>query len=133
VQMSTLYFGASVAGGTFPAEIWHDYMDKAKGKYCGGFKPPKTPFHSSPFFGKYARGGGPKADDSSTEPSTGVATGPAAEQPSTGAATPDVDPAPDDAAPDQGGDGNGDFDPDKYEAPPQPSPNGDDGGTQAPG
>jgi penicillin-binding protein 1A len=130
VQMSTLYFGASVAGGTFPAEIWHDYMVQAKGKFCGDFQPPKTPFHSGSFFGRYSRGGGPKADDSTVDPSLG----PAAEQPSTGAPAPDDDPAvPDDGTADQGGD-NGDFDPDKYEAPPQPSPGqGDDGGTQAPG
>ncbi len=37
IQMSTLYHGASVAGGTFPAEIWHDYMEQAKGKFCGDF------------------------------------------------------------------------------------------------
>ncbi len=44
IQMSTLYHGASVAGGTFPAEIWGDYMKQAKGKFCGDFSPPKTPF-----------------------------------------------------------------------------------------
>src|SRR3954468_9379054 len=58
IQMKTEYHGGSVAGGTFPAEIWHDYMLKAKGKYCGDFKPPKTPFQASPFFGRYSRSGG---------------------------------------------------------------------------
>ena len=57
-EMTTEYHGGSVAGGTFPAEIWHDYMMKVKGKFCGDFKPPKTPFQSSPFFGKYSRSGG---------------------------------------------------------------------------
>ena len=46
VQMKTEYHGGSVAGGTFPAEIWGDYMKAVKGKFCGDFKPPKTPFSS---------------------------------------------------------------------------------------
>ncbi len=29
--------GVRVAGGTFPAEIWGDYMRVAKGGFCGGF------------------------------------------------------------------------------------------------
>ena len=58
IEMKTEYHGGSVAGGTFPAEIWGDYMKAVKGKFCGDFKPPKTPFHSSPFFGKYSRSGG---------------------------------------------------------------------------
>ena len=53
-QMLGLYYGANVAGGTFPAEIWGTYMKQAKGKFCGDFQPPKTPFSSQPFFGKYA-------------------------------------------------------------------------------
>ncbi len=52
-QMLGLYYGANVAGGTFPAEIWNSYMTKAKGKFCGDFPPPKTPFSAQPFFGKY--------------------------------------------------------------------------------
>ena len=58
IQMKTEYHGGSVAGGTFPAEIWHDYMMKVKGKFCGDFKPPTEPFHATPFFGKYSRSGG---------------------------------------------------------------------------
>src|SRR4051794_4539579 len=50
VEMQTLYYGGPVAGGTFPAEIWAAYMNEAKGKYCGGFTPPKTPFQSTTFF-----------------------------------------------------------------------------------
>ena len=57
-QMLGLYHGANVAGGTFPAEIWGTYMNEAKGKFCGDFTPPKTPFQSQPFFGEYATGGG---------------------------------------------------------------------------
>ena len=41
-------------------------MKSIKGKFCGGFKPAKTPAHFTPFFGKYARGGGRNTGDSST-------------------------------------------------------------------
>ena len=44
VQMYTEYHGGPVAGGTFPAEIWRDYMKQAKGSFCGDFPPPKEPF-----------------------------------------------------------------------------------------
>ena len=64
VQMKTEYHGGSVAGGTFPAEIWSDYMKSVKGKFCGDFKPAKTAAHFTPFFGKYARGGGRNTGDS---------------------------------------------------------------------
>src|SRR3954470_19241707 len=57
-QMLGLYHGANVAGATFPSEIWHTYREAAKGKFCGDFAPPKTPFQSQPFFGKYTAGGG---------------------------------------------------------------------------
>jgi penicillin-binding protein 1A len=50
--------GISVAGGTFPAEIWHKFMGVAKGSYCGDFPTPTTRIAWTPFFGKYATGGG---------------------------------------------------------------------------
>jgi penicillin-binding protein 1A len=34
--------GISVAGGTFPAEIWNKFMTVAKGDYCGDFPRPKS-------------------------------------------------------------------------------------------
>ena len=72
--MKTEYHGGSVAGGTFPAEIWGDYMKSIKGKFCGGFKPAKTAANFTPFFGKYARGGGRNTgDSSSTDPSSAAA------------------------------------------------------------
>jgi penicillin-binding protein 1A len=46
--------GISVAGGTFPAEIWHKFMQVAKGSACGDFKQPSTPMKWSSFFGKYS-------------------------------------------------------------------------------
>src|SRR5215218_9300671 len=47
-----------VAGGTIPAKLWGQYMKKARGKFCGGFPKPKTPFQPRPFFGRYSRGSG---------------------------------------------------------------------------
>jgi penicillin-binding protein 1A len=140
VEMRTLYHGGPVAGATYPAEIWGAYMKQAKGSFCGGFPPPKTPFHAVPFFGKYATGGGKVRgpDSSSTSPnstltplapttsSPGSAPTPAATTPGTGNAN-------------GKGKGNGKgFDPNAYESPPQPepgtqSPDGANGGTQAPG
>jgi penicillin-binding protein 1A len=135
VQMRTLYHGGPVAGGTFPAEIWAAYMKQAKGKYCGDFKPPTTPFHSSPFFGHYATTGGGKGRDLSG----GYSTAPALPQ---GGGVSAPTPAPTQAhAKDKG------FNPETYEAPPQPSPqvqpppqdngngtgDGTGGGAQAPG
>jgi penicillin-binding protein 1A len=63
--------GISVAGGTFPAEIWGAYMQTAKGSDCREFPKPTTPFQGSPFRGAHAgskdtskdngRGGGTSA------------------------------------------------------------------------
>ncbi len=65
--------GIEVAGATFPAQIWHDYMNVAHGSFCGDFAPPKTPFQPQPFFGKYSRTGGSSDTDnynSRTAPAT---------------------------------------------------------------
>jgi penicillin-binding protein 1A len=131
IQMNGLYFGRNVDGGTFPADIWGDYMGRIKGNFCGDFAPPEHPFISSPFYGKYSKSGGSLMEgDDSTDPTTpidptttddtGGATGPD----STGEATPDQ--------------GNGGFDPDQYESTPQPPPDtqapetGNGGGAEAP-
>ena len=58
VEMRSVH-GISVAGGTFPAMIWHDFMNVAKGGFCGDFEQPKTPAAFGSFFGKYARQGAP--------------------------------------------------------------------------
>ncbi len=39
-EMSSVH-GISVAGGTFPAGIWHDYMLTAKDDFCDGFAEPE--------------------------------------------------------------------------------------------
>ena len=54
----TSVHGITVAGGTFPAQIWHDFMSVAHGSYCGSFTPPIHPFQGTPFFGQYASTGG---------------------------------------------------------------------------
>ena len=56
VQMTSVH-GIAVAGGTFPAMIWHDYMNVAHGTDCEPFPQPTEPAQFSPFFGKYASTG----------------------------------------------------------------------------
>ena len=41
--------GIRVAGGTFPAQIWHDFMVVAKRKNCAAFAPPTQPVAFVPF------------------------------------------------------------------------------------
>ena len=142
IEMPTEYHGTSVAGGTFPAEIWGDYMKAIKGRFCGDFKPPKEPFQSSPFFGKYSRSGG-RGTGQDDDPQQQFAPTPVAP-------TPEAEKKPDDggagnnAPADNGngnddgngggnGGGNGNFDPDLYESPPQDAPPAtDQGGAEAP-
>jgi penicillin-binding protein 1A len=124
IYMNSLFFGGPVDGGTFPAMIWSQYMGNAKGKFCGDFPPPKEPFISVPFSGKYSSSGGaaiggelyappapvvpttPTAPTQPTEPSEPDTS----EPDSTG--TPDTPANPD--AP-----GTGGFDPTQYESAPQ--------------
>jgi penicillin-binding protein 1A len=65
--------GEGAAGGTVAAPIWGTYMKSAKGDFCGDFPPPKQPFVSAPFFGKYAKTGvkGNKADGYTVDPNGG--------------------------------------------------------------
>jgi penicillin-binding protein 1A len=74
IQMYNVH-GISVQGGSFPAQIWHDYMMIAKGSYCGDFTPPTTPVVWAPFYGHYATTGapGPQVPTTGTtpNPSTG--------------------------------------------------------------
>jgi penicillin-binding protein 1A len=48
----TSVHGISVAGGTFPAQIWHDFMIVANGE-CGSFPPPTEPAQLAPGGGAY--------------------------------------------------------------------------------
>ncbi|HEX6583726.1 MAG TPA: transglycosylase domain-containing protein [Thermoleophilaceae bacterium] len=56
VSMEATRIG-SVAGGTWPARIWHDFMTTAHGTNCDDFPVPDEPAEFSPFFGKYASTG----------------------------------------------------------------------------
>jgi penicillin-binding protein 1A len=99
--------GISVAGGTFPAMIWHDFMNVAHGSYCEDFPQPTTPFVSSPFYGKYAKSGAP-GDSSVPYGNQFYENG--ATQPG------------DDKKKRDGKSDDKTYDPRLYEAPPQPEP-----------
>ena len=117
VEMSSVQ-GISVAGGTFPAQIWHDYMTVAHGDDCDAFSPPTEPVTFSPFFGKYATTG---------SSGTGTYYG-------------DDDDAADDESTDEDdstGGGAPGFDPRLYDSPPQGAPDvapptADEGGAVSP-
>src|SRR3954470_715894 len=95
VEMTNVH-GISVAGGTFPAEIWHDYMNVAHGSSCDSFQTPTTPARFTTFYGKHSaaglsRYGGNYYYRGGTAPPTG---------------------------------GNGSYPPSLYAQPPQVQPNG---------
>ena len=52
IPMGRLFQGGNVDGGTFPAQIWGQYMKAAAGKYCGKFKVPKEQFEAKRFKSK---------------------------------------------------------------------------------
>ncbi len=63
LRSMTSVHGISVAGGTFPAQIWHDYMQVAlherdvnKGEFCPPFPEPRDPVEWIPFHGSYTSG-----------------------------------------------------------------------------
>jgi penicillin-binding protein 1A len=58
VPMTSVH-GISVNGGSFPAQIWHDFMSVAKGRDCSDFTPAKQQLTFVPFFGKYSTTGVP--------------------------------------------------------------------------
>ena len=117
IEMTGLYHGANVDGGTFPAEIWGNYMREANGWFCGDFPQPQEPASFTPFFGEFSKTGSSGSTyDYGTETYTAPSTGTTA-------------PAPEPAAPEtDDGDGGGGFDPDLYESPPQPPPSTGNGG-----
>jgi penicillin-binding protein 1A len=112
IEMNTLYHGGPVDGGTYPADIWHAYMEQAHGGYCGAFPLPKTPFVSQPFFGHYSTTGGRGPGGTITGPVSPGTTTPGTTTPGT-TTPPAATPAPDTG---------GTFDPNQYETPPQGPP-----------
>jgi penicillin-binding protein 1A len=107
VEMRSVH-GISVAGGTFPAMIWHDYMTVAHGDDCSDFPPPTEPATFTPFFGKYATTG---------RSGTGYYYGD--DQTTTEEDTTGEDGAGDNSA---GGEDYRGYDPRLYESPPQGAP-----------
>jgi penicillin-binding protein 1A len=98
--------GIEVFGGTFPAQIWHDFMSQVV-KKCKEWPAPKEPFVSQPFFGRYSSTGAPGGGtDTGTyvSPQTGT---PQTTTPSTGT---------------QGTTGGQKYPPDQYASPPQQAP-----------
>ena len=48
--------GIAVAGGTFPAMIWHKFMTGRQGQQLQRLPAPTSPISWSPFFGQYSQG-----------------------------------------------------------------------------
>jgi penicillin-binding protein 1A len=113
VEMTSVH-GISVAGGTFPAQIWNSFMTVAKGADCDTFRPSVDSPEFSPFYGEYA--------------STGTSTDTTYTYDSYSAPAP-TGPGDNSA----GGENYSGYDPRLYESPPQetpdsPAPAPDDGG-----
>jgi penicillin-binding protein 1A len=53
LRSMTSVHGISVAGGTFPAQIWHDYNEVALEGHCEPFPEPSDPVEWIPFHGSY--------------------------------------------------------------------------------
>src|SRR4051794_413502 len=90
--------GIKVAGATFPALIWHDYMKVAKGGFCGKFPKPKEPAQLKPYCGRLAATSNcarpPAEGDAQSQPSTAA---PAAAGPPQTTSEPAPVPIPDTA------------------------------------
>jgi hypothetical protein len=65
----TSVHGVSVAGGTFPAQIWHDYSVYAIEDKCDEFPEPENPVEWISFHGQYT------SDSSSSSCTEGSITG----------------------------------------------------------
>jgi penicillin-binding protein 1A len=117
--------GIEVFGGTFPAQIWHDFMSQVV-KKCKPWPEPKEPFVAQPFFGRYSSTGAPGGGTDSgsyISPQTGTPQAPTNNGTSTGTQ----------------GTGGQKYPPDQYASPPQQAPQtqsppgqGNEGGTAAP-
>ena len=120
--MLSEYHGARVAGGTYPAEIWGDYMEQARARNCRDFKKPSTGPQWVPFSGKYSMNGGAGTGPGDGGPSGAPGMGPTVPAPAPNVNTPTsaggaepVAPSPQRTA---GGDGGGGgVDPTNYQSP----------------
>jgi penicillin-binding protein 1A len=121
IPMPTLFHGGPVDGGTFPAEIWGNYMKAARRGYCKEFPKPDHPFKPKGFKRSVRQGRAPA-------PVQPVAPVPPPVDPGAGKTKPGTvqpprvtkPPAPPPPAPPTGGNG---YDPGAYQTPPpQPAP-----------
>ena len=99
VEMRSVH-GISVAGGTFPAQIWRAFMTVAKRDDCDSFRPAVDEPEFTPFYGEYASTG--TTTDTDYDYTAPAPTG-----------------AGDDSA---GGEDYSGYDPRLYESPPQEAP-----------
>jgi penicillin-binding protein 1A len=126
IPMGPIFHGANVDGGTYPAQIWGEYMKMAARGFCGHFKKPSKPFKVRQFKSKSR----PQVPVQPVAPAPSAAELAAqakkaqeqaqadhgAVRPGTGAPTPTPKPAPQ-----TGGNGYdpGAYNPDVYDNPPQ--------------
>lgn len=66
--------GVTVAGGTFPAGIWHDFMAVANSGDCSSFAQPTEPFEGQTFLGGYSSNGTWDSGYDSTDSTTTTTT-----------------------------------------------------------
>ena len=59
-----------VTGGSYPAQIWHDFMSVAHGSSCDSFPQPTEPFSGQTFFGDHASSGQATTDTTGSSQST---------------------------------------------------------------
>jgi penicillin-binding protein 1A len=89
--------GIKVAGATFPAEIWHDYMEVAKGGFCGQFPKPTEPAELKPYCGRLSVTKHCAPPPSQGEPAQPAPVGAAGGRPQPSATEPAPVPVPDTA------------------------------------
>jgi penicillin-binding protein 1A len=118
-QMSYLYHGGPVDGGTYPAEIWGAYMSQAMRGRCPQFPQPKEPFSATPFFGQYSRSGASRFGEDETDDGSSY--------------VPPTTETPEETPEARGNDKGAEFDPEQYESPPQDAPETQPPGADPPG
>jgi penicillin-binding protein 1A len=121
IAMPNLFHGGPVDGGTFPAEIWGNYMKAARRGYCGQFPKPDHAFKPRVFRSRFNRGRAapvvqvPNTSIPVPDPGRGT-TKPGGVVVPGGAPKPQTPPPPPPPPPATGG-----FDPDNFNSPP-PAP-----------
>ena len=131
ISMNGMYrpTGGNIDGGTYPADIWGDYMKQGRRQDLRAkFKQPTEPFQSQPFFGHYSREG--LSEDEDKDPTSDETNDPQDAKPDDrrSPATTAGGQRQRNGGDDNGGNGgNGDdddgaFDPGAYETPPQDPP-----------